>query len=183
MVREEVEAEEDGFGGRTSHSGTAGDGLGLLEDVLSDEDQAQGEDGQIEAAHACGQGGEHEGDERGHQAGEWQPDHHVEAEADDLALRLPTKDGRGVGADAHEERLTERHLAGVPREDIEPDPTDGEDEHRGEQCHHVALQEEGDDRHRDDPGDDPVALDAGVEDRHLARVTCEELGPPLDGVQ
>ena len=43
------------------------------------------------------------------------------------ARRLAAEVHRRVGADSHEERVTERHLSGDAGEQVEPESGDGED--------------------------------------------------------
>ena len=57
----QVEAEQLGEGAAPPHAGPAGEAAGLLPDVLADEHQPEGEDRQVQAAHARGQRRDQEG--------------------------------------------------------------------------------------------------------------------------
>ena len=74
-------------------------------------------------------------------------------------------------------------MTGVAREQVEADAADGEDQHGGDESHHVSLEEEGQHHEREDPDNGPVALDQRIEDRHFPRVAREELWTSASRVQ
>ena len=62
--------------------------------------------------------------------------------ADDPPVRVAGYRRRRVRADPEEERVAERHLAGVPGDEVEPDGPDRGDEADGQQLEQVVLEEE-----------------------------------------
>ena len=99
-----------------------------LRQVDADEHQADGDDAEVQPAEADGGRRDDDPDQRGADAGAGQPDPHRQAEAPQVRrARLAAEDDRRVGADAHEEGVAERHLAGDAGEQVEPERGDGED--------------------------------------------------------
>ena len=143
----EVVAEELGAGRLAAHAAPAGEVAPLAEDVLADEDQPQGDDREVEPAQPGRQRGDDDAGQRGDQAGRRQPHQDVgDAEADRATVRVTGDRGGGVGADAQEERVAERDLAGEAGDDVQPERADRE---RAARCARV-WSSESDERERQD---------------------------------
>ena len=78
--------------------------------------------------------------------------------------------------EADEERVAERHLAGVAADEVEADRADPCDEGCGQQQQLVILGVHGDKERRENDREHPEALPGGVEQRHVRRVAGVELG-------
>ena len=98
----------------------AGDAQPFLQDVLEHQAERDGDDREIDAAHAHRRIGEH----RTHQRGRRDPGEHRGQERHALIHREP---GRDIGAEAVERGLSERDKAGMPDQDVEPDRHDHQD--------------------------------------------------------
>ena len=120
--------------------------------VQPDEHQPHRGDTEIEPTHADRRRGDEDADECGDEAGTRQPDPHRQAVAPLLALRLATEEDGGVGADAHEEGVTQRHLTGDAGEQVEAEGGDGEDHRLGGEPQPVGVAEESEERQLVDHG-------------------------------
>ena len=95
----------------------------------TDEDQAERHDGEVEPPQPGGERGDDDAGERRDQARRRQPEQHLgHPEAKVPPVRVTTEHRRGVRADAEEERMPQRDLAGVPGHEPQPDHADRRDQ-------------------------------------------------------
>jgi hypothetical protein len=112
----------------------------------ADEHEPDGHDAEVQAAHANGGRRDDDADQRRADAGTGQPDPDRQPEAPEVVTAGAAEEDRGVGAGAHEEGVTERHLPGDARQEVEPECGDGEDHGLGQQADPVGVAQEADDR-------------------------------------
>ncbi len=168
----QVDPEQHRVRGRATDPDAPGDGVPLVPDVGAQEDQAQGDDGQVQPAQPAGQRRHdqaHRG--RGQTAGE-QPDRQErDAEAVELVVVGVTgHHGGGVGADAQEERVPQADLPGVPGDQVEPDGPDRQHRPGGQQPQQVVLEHEGQQQGHHRQHEDGDLLRPGVEQGHVLAV-------------
>jgi hypothetical protein len=120
--------------------------------VVADEDDAERDDGEVEAAQPHGHRPDEEAGDGGDDARSGQPDPHRQAVAEHWAVGVPAQHRPRVGADAYEECVAERDLARVPGDQVEPDCADRGDHAEREDLQQVVGDQEGhqERQHQDD---------------------------------
>ena len=73
---------------------------------------------------------------------------------------LEAEDARGVGADAKQRRMAQRHLAGVAEHDVEPEQQDGVDADHHQQMQVIGVGDE--ERQRRERGDQQSGFEDGA---------------------
>src|SRR5690606_1045216 len=103
----EVVAEQDRLGHAPAHAGASGERSPLFEQLLTEHEQAEREDREVEAPHPHGKRRDDESHDGLHQGSQWQRDREVHLQAPDRGPRRARDHRRRIGAEGHEERVTE----------------------------------------------------------------------------